>query len=165
MSFGIESWNTSFYQSLVLIFSMIALLVIPFIIKLYAQNNNFWFSVLDFTVKSVTSCSLIHYFYTTHANIVELHDVRIKSKFFRCRTLCWSHYVKYTTHTINICYQKENRLVVVPFTANDVFKMMEITFIPRVFSYLLSILASALTVLLLWHKFPHQKIYQWMSGC
>ena len=37
------------------------------------------------------------------------------------------NYVRYPTHTIKICCQKGNRLVVVPFAANYVFRIMEIT--------------------------------------
>ena len=47
---------------------------------------------------------------------------------FICWALCLSHYVRYSTHTMDICCQKENKVAVVPFTAHDVFTIMEITF-------------------------------------
>ena len=87
----------------------------------------------------------LKYLYATHDIFVKLDDVRTRNTCFSCWTLCSSHYVRYPTHTINICCQNENRFVVVPFAANDVFKIMEINFTPGNFLifiqfwYLLSI--------------------------
>ena len=39
-----------------------------------------------------------------------------------CWTLCLVHYIRCPTDTINICCQKENRFLVVPFKANDVLE-------------------------------------------
>ena len=39
-----------------------------------------------------------------------------------------SYYIRYHIHTMSICCQKDNRLVFVPFAANYVFRIMEITF-------------------------------------
>ena len=87
-------------------------------------------AMLAFTIESVSSWFfLIHCIYTTHAIIVKL-DVTTRNMCFRWWTLYLSHYVRHPTHTINICCQKENKLVVVPFTANDVFTIMEIIFAP-----------------------------------
>ena len=64
---------------------------------------------------------------------------------FGCWTLFTSHYVRYPTHTINFCCQKKSRLVALPFAANDVFTIMEVTFTTRhfliffQFRYLLSV--------------------------
>ena len=44
-----------------------------------------------------------------------------------------SHNLRHPTHIHNICCQKEDNLVVVPFTVNEVFRIMEITFISRNF--------------------------------
>ena len=59
-----------------------------------------------------------------------LDDFRTRNKCFGCWTLSSSHYVRYPVHTTNICCQKESRLVVIPFAANDVFRIMEITLTP-----------------------------------
>ena len=85
-------------------------------------------AILTFTIDSVRSCFLIHYIYTTHTIVVKLDDVRTRNRCYGCWTFCSSHYVRYSTHTINIWFQKKNRLVVVPFAANNVFRIMEITF-------------------------------------
>ena len=85
-------------------------------IKKYSQVK----LILAFTIDFVRSCSLIHYIYTIHTILLNLDDVRTKNRFFGCLILCSS--------TINICCQKENRLDFVPFAANDVFRIMEITF-------------------------------------
>ena len=63
-----------------------------------------------------------------HPCHVKLDGFRTRNRCLGCWTLSSSHYVRYPTHTTNICCQKENRLVVIPFAANDVFRIMEITF-------------------------------------
>ena len=35
--------------------------------------------------------------------VVNLNDVRTRNRYFCCWTFCSSHYVRYPTHTINIC--------------------------------------------------------------
>ena len=89
--------------------------------------------IIAFTIKSVSSCFLIHYIYTAHFIVVKLDDVRTRNRCFDFWTLCSSHHVRYHTHTISICCQKEGTLVVVPFAANDVLRIMEITFTPGYF--------------------------------
>ena len=54
-------------------------------------------------------------------------DRACKELFFDPLYLNHDNYVRYPTHTISICWQKGNRLVVVPFAANDVFRIIEIT--------------------------------------
>ena len=54
-------------------------------------------------------------------------DRACKELFFDPLYLNHDNYVRYPTHTISICWQKANRLVVVPFAANDVFRIIEIT--------------------------------------
>ena len=118
--------------------------------------------ILVFTIESVSSFFLINYIYTTHGIVVKLDDVRTRNRSFGCWTLCSSPYVRYATHTINMCCQKENRLVIVLFAANDGNHFHHWTF-----SYLLSISACAfdLTILFLWRKFHLEKVYQSMLDC
>ena len=55
--------------------------------------------------------AFIHYIYTTYEIAVKRNDdVRTRTRCFGCWNLCLSHSVRYSTHTINICCQKENRL-------------------------------------------------------
>ena len=131
-----------------------------YVIKKHSQVK----VILAFTVKSLSSCFFIHYIYNTHVIVVNLEYARTIKKFCDCWNLCSFHYVRYPTHTINICFHKENRLVVVPFAANGVFRIMEITFIHLDIFYFLSISAPAfdLTVLFLWCKFHCQKVYRSM---
>ena len=94
--------------------------------------------------------AFIHYIYTTYAIAVKLHDVRTRTRCFGCWNLCLSHQIRYSTHTINICCQKENRLFVVPLAICFLNNVNH--FYARKFSYLLSISAFTfdLHVLLLW---------------
>ena len=80
------------------------------------------------TTDSISSCFLIHYLH-----YIKLGGVRTKNRCFGCWTLFSSHYVRCFTYTINICCQKESRLVAVPFLANDVFRIMKITLTLRHF--------------------------------
>ena len=120
--------------------------------------------MLALTIESISSCFLTHYMYTTHAFVVKLDDVRTRGRCFACWALSFSHYVRYPTYTVHICCLKENRLVVEPFTANSIFRIMEITFtlghflIYFQFPHILSISPYCSYA----RKFHPQKIYRSM---
>ena len=101
--------------------------------------------ILTFMIDSLSSCFFIYYIYTIHSTVVKLGDVRTRNRCFGCWTLCLSYYLRSPTHTINICCEKENKVVVKLFAANEVFTIIEITFTPRhfliffQFQYLLSV--------------------------
>ena len=125
----------------------------------YEIKRNFQLkAILAFMIKSVSCCFLIYYIYTTHAIVVKHNEVRTRNRCFGSSTLCSSHYVRYPTHTMKIFCQKESRLVVIPFAANDAFRITSLKFTP---GYFLSILGYAfdLTVLFIWRKFHPQKVY------
>ena len=85
--------------------------------------------ILAFAIEPLSSSFLIHYICSTHTIVWKLDDNRTKNRCFGCWNLV-HHYVRYSNHNINIFSQKENWRVVPPFAANDVFRIMEITFIP-----------------------------------
>ena len=102
---------------------------------IYEIKKHFQVKVIPaFTIESLASCFFIHYIYTIHVNVVKLDDVWTRNSCFGCWTFFSSHYFRYQTHTINVCCQKESRLVVVPFASN-VFRIMEVTFTPRHFIF------------------------------
>ena len=88
-------------------------------------------TILAFWIESGKSYFCIYYIYMIHAIAVKLDDLRTKNRCFNCSILCSYQYVRY--HTINICFQNVNRLAEVPLAANGVFRILEITFIPRHF--------------------------------
>ena len=104
-------------------------------IKKYSQVK----AILAFTIESVSRYFLIYYIYTTHSIFVSLMmlgqetGVLVAENFLHLIMLDTPLILILITHTINIYWQKENRLVVVPFAANDVFRIMEITFTPEHF--------------------------------
>ena len=77
--------------------------------------------------------AFIHYIYTIYVIVLNLDDVRTRNWWFGCSNICLSYYVRYSTRATNICYQKESRLFVCPLAANDVFRILEITFPPGTF--------------------------------
>ena len=86
---------------------------------------------MAFTIESVYNSVLIYYIYTTHAIVVKLDNVRTRRE--AVVLVAKSFVLLITLRTLllfNICCLKENRLAVVPFATNEIYRIVEITFTP-----------------------------------
>ena len=87
----------------------------------------------------------LHHFTRQFSNSVMKCNYQVSCKHYDCLQVqklclgCWTlsspFYIRYPTHIINICWEKDNRFVAVPFAANDVFRVMEITCTPGRFFF------------------------------
>ena len=96
--------------------------------KLLPQQ--FWSSVIwchyQGSFQQFDPLQVQHLWCNQNSQVKVILDFTIES--VRDWTLCSFGYVRYPTDTIKMFCQRDNSLVLVPFAANDVFRILEITF-------------------------------------
>lgn len=96
---------------------------------LWDQKNSQVKALLDFTIEPLSNSYFILYICTIQVIVLKLDDGRA-SICFGCWTLCSLYYVRFSIQTISIFCQKESMVAVIPFSADDVSRIMEINLTP-----------------------------------